>query len=76
VIAEVFTWVQRTPNGHVNPDDELRGGNCTQDAHDPFFLPRYCISSVMIRVGKGVRINYGRPDLRVRTSWASTVTIV
>lgn len=54
--AGVLTWAQCSRNEHVNSNTELCGGNCIQDAGDPLVLPRYRVSSVMVRVSELVQV--------------------
>ena len=72
----MYTWVQCTPNRHVNSDAKLYGGNRAQDDRNPLTLPHYRVSSMMVRVGKGIGIDDGRLYLRARTIWADRVTSV
>ena len=47
-------------NGHVSSDSELYGGDCVQGTRDPLVLPRYRVSSVMVRISDRTRIDEER----------------
>jgi len=61
--VEVLTWTRRGQNGKVNSDTELHGGNCIQDARDPFVLPRYSVRPVILKVSRRIRISEETSDL-------------
>ena len=61
-------------NEGENLDDELYDGTCVQDARDPLVHPRYCVSSVAVRMSERIRIDGGVLNLQDRTVWAEAVT--
>lgn len=61
--VKMLTWVQRSENGDVNSSTELHGGNCIQDACDPFVLFRYGVSSVVVKVSECVQTDEKTLDL-------------
>lgn len=44
-------------NENVDPKAKLRGGNCVQDAPDPFILPRDRVSSAASIISECIQIN-------------------
>ena len=60
--VEILTWIQCRPSGLVNSNNEMRDNNCIQYACNPFVLPRYSVSSGMIKVSERVQI--GEKKLR------------
>ena len=69
----VLTWTRCRPDDQVNSNTELHGCNCTQGARDPFVLPRYSVSPVIVKVSECFRINGETSDLWARTIWTIVV---
>lgn len=42
-------------NGHIESNTEIRRGDCIQDACDPFALPRYRVSPVIVKISELVQ---------------------
>ena len=61
--VEGLTWIGRNPNGKVNSNTEMRGGNCIQDTRNPFVLPRYSVSPGTVEVSGRVQISEETSDL-------------
>ena len=59
----VLTWIDFRPNEQINSNTELHGGNCIQDARDPFVLPRDSVCSVTVKVSERVQIKEEMLDL-------------
>ena len=58
--VEVSTWVQCSVNRNLNSDTKLDGNNRIQDASNPFVLPRYRVSSVIVRTSEHTQIDEER----------------
>jgi len=54
--VEVLTRALCSANEHIESNTELYGGDCIQDARDPFALPRYRVSPVTVRMDEFVQV--------------------
>ena len=55
--VKVLTLVHRSTNQNVNPNTELHGDEYIEDARDPFVLPRYRVSSVVVGVSECTQVD-------------------
>lgn len=53
--VEGLTWNHCRTNEQIGSDTELHDANCVQDACDPFVLPSYSVSPVMIKVSERIQ---------------------
>ena len=52
--VELLTLAYRSVSTDVNSKNELNGSECIQEACNPFVLPRYRVSSVVVRMSEGI----------------------
>jgi hypothetical protein len=54
--VEVLAWVLCNVSDRIESTAKLRYDDCIKDARDPFILPHYRISPVIVKMSKLVKV--------------------
>ena len=59
-VVKILTWVHCGVSGNTQSNAELNDDKCVQDTRDPPVLPRYRVSSVMVRTSERTQVDEER----------------